>query len=118
MKNILNDTKRALYVYHRVQSSLPELAHFIFKHPQRDNIKGIIGITMLSRGVSRLGFEVKDIQNRYYRNMKQLYMKPMFILCHPDKKGVFRQKNPVPKFLLMSKEQIFNKYLQAQDLPT
>jgi hypothetical protein len=112
MEHIKNDTKRALYVYDRVKSSMPGLAHFLFNHPKKDRIKGIVGITVLSRGVHRLGFEVKEIPNLYYRRIKQLYMKPMFILCHPDKQIHWKQENLIPKYLMMSKEQIFNKYFQ------
>jgi hypothetical protein len=112
MVNIENDTKRALYVYKRVEESMPGLVDFICNHPQKDTIKGIIGITLLHRGVSRLGFEVKDIENGYYKKYKQLYMKSLFILCHLNKQPRWKEKNLVPKFLIMSKEQLLSRYLQ------
>ncbi|MED0890727.1 YkoP family protein, partial [Aneurinibacillus migulanus] len=105
-------TKRALYVYKRVEESMPGLVDFIRNHPQGETIKGIIGITVLHRGVSRLGFEVKDIENGYYKKLKQLYMKPLFILCHLNKQQGWKEKNLVPKFLIMSKEQLLSRYLQ------
>ncbi|WP_035100437.1 YkoP family protein [Aneurinibacillus terranovensis] len=111
MVNIKNDIKRAFYVYSRVETSLPGLAVFISRHPKKDIIRGVIGITLLSRGVSRLGFEVKDITNPYYKKLKQLYMKPMFILCYLDKKKFWKNKNLIPKILVLSKEQLLNKYL-------
>jgi hypothetical protein len=112
MKDMKHDVKRAFYVYDRVRTSLPDLADFIFRHERSGQIKGILGITILSRGVNRLGFEVQDIPNLYYRKYKQLYMKPMFILCHPNRERSWKQENMVPKFLLMSKEQLFQHYLQ------
>ncbi|WP_412675691.1 YkoP family protein, partial [Aneurinibacillus migulanus] len=43
---------------------------------------------------------------------KQLYMKPLFILCHLNKQQGWKEKNLVPKFLIMSKEQLLSRYLQ------
>lgn len=110
--NMSNDTKRALYVYKRVEESMPGLVDFIRNHPRKDDIKGIIGITLLHRGVSRLGFEVKDIENSHYRRAKQFYMKPLFLLFHLNKQHHRKKENMVPKFLVMSKEQLLGKYLQ------
>lgn len=112
MINIENETKRALYVYKRVEESMPGLADFIRNHPQKDSIKGIIGITLLHRGVSRLGFEVKEIENYYYKRAKQFYMKPLFIFCHLNKRQRWKEKNLVPKFLIMSKEELLSRYVQ------
>lgn len=117
LSSLASDTKRALYVYRRVESSMPGLAEFLSTHPQKDKIKGIIGVTMLSRGVARLGFEVKDIPNPYYRAMRQLYMKPLFLLCHADKNVRPKQENLVPKFLLMPTEQILSRYLPKTSSP-
>ncbi|MBN6185741.1 hypothetical protein JQN58_01920 [Aneurinibacillus sp. BA2021] len=111
LASMASDTKRALYVYRRVESSMPGLAQFLSAHPQKDKIKGIIGVTLLSRGVARLGFEVKDIPNPYYRAMRQLYMKPLFLLCHTDKNTRPKAEHLVPKFLVMPTEFILNKYL-------
>ncbi|WP_052948047.1 YkoP family protein [Aneurinibacillus tyrosinisolvens] len=112
MINIENDTKRALYVYKRVEESMPSLGHFISNHPQNNTIKGIIGITFLHRGVSRLGFEVKEIENPHYKSVKQIGLKPLFILCHLNKQQPWKEKNLVPKFLIMSKEQLLSRYLK------
>jgi hypothetical protein len=111
--HIKSGIKRALYIYQRVESSLPGLADFIAKHPKAESIKGILGVTILSRGVEHLGFEVKEIPNLYYQKMRQLYMKPLFILSSSNHiKGSWKKDKFVPKFLVMSKDQIFSRYLQ------
>lgn len=111
MKGIKNEVERAYYVYHRVEQSLPELAQYILTHPEKDKIKGIIGITLLHRGVKRLGFEVREIGNPFYRLLKSLYLIPMFLICHPNS-GTSNSKKQhlVPKYLLMSKEKLIDKY--------
>ncbi|MGK5651372.1 YkoP family protein [Brevibacillus formosus] len=113
MMTIENDVKRALYVYNRVENSLPGLAQFIARHPQEKLIKGIIGITLLTRGVKKLGFEVREISNPFYLQLKQAYLKPMFILCHPNRKNMTKEKDLVPKFLIMSKEKLLGNYLAS-----
>lgn len=107
-----NDIKRALYVYNRVEQSLPGLAQYVARHPLEAEIKGIIGITLLNRGVKKLGFEVHEIPNPWYLRLKQLYLKPMFILCHPHPKDAFRGKDLAPKYLIMSKERLLKLYLR------
>jgi len=111
MIEIENDVKRALHVYHRVENSLPGLAQFVANHPKEDLIKGIIGITLLTRGVKKLGFEVREISNPFYLCLKTAYLKPMFILCHPNRKNMAKEKDLVPKFLVMSKERLLENYL-------
>jgi hypothetical protein len=113
MQAIDHDVKRALYVYQRVQSSLPGLAAYLAQHPEIEQIKGIIGITVLTRGVKPLGFDVIDIDNWFYRKIKELYLIPMFVICHPKGKLDFFKKNKLtPKFLMMSKENLFKKHFQ------
>jgi hypothetical protein len=106
-----NDVKRGLFVYRRVQNSLPDLAEFVITHPQRDKIKGLIGITCLNRGVKRLGFDVKEINNPIYRKLKSMYLNSMFILCHPTKNnGSWKKEYMAPKYLVMSKDTLINMY--------
>lgn len=115
MITIENDVKRALHVYHRVESSLPGLAQFVASHPKEEQIKGIIGVTLLTRGVNKLGFDVREISNPFYLHLKQAYLKPMFILCHPNRKIMTKDKDLVPKFLVMSKEKLFERYLPNKE---
>lgn len=112
MMSIENDVKRALYVHNRVEQSLPGLARFVAQHPNEAEIKGVIGITLLTRGVKKLGFEVQEIRNPIYLRIKQAYLTPMFILCHPGRNIRAKGKDLIPKFLVMSKEKLLNHYLR------
>lgn len=109
MKDIRNDTRRALYVYNRVKESLPFLAIFIANHKQTENIKGIIGITMLKKGSKRLGFEIFPIKNKYYRNIKRSTAIPIHLL---SSNSSFKEtmKQSTPEYLFMSKGQLIQKY--------
>ncbi|MEJ8544991.1 YkoP family protein [Brevibacillus borstelensis] len=115
MMTIQNDVKRALYVYDRVEKSLPGLAQYVASHPKEKQIKGILGVTLLTRGVRKLGFEVREIRNPFYLHLKQAYLKPMFLLCHPNWRNMAKDKDMVPKFLVMSKEKLLEHYLPSDD---
>ncbi|MEW9668905.1 hypothetical protein [Ammoniphilus sp. 3BR4] len=111
MQHIQNDVKRALYVYHRVEESLPGLARFLASHPDQEKIKALLGITLLTRGVKPLGFEVVDISNSVYKTLKELFLIPMFILLHPNGKlKCLKKGNLTPKYLVMPKERLLDRY--------
>jgi hypothetical protein len=109
MKEIKNDTRRALYVYNRVKESLPFLAMYISNHKDADELKGIVGITMLRKSSRRLGFETFVIKNKWYRNLKRTTAIPIHLL---SVNTTFREtlKHSTPEYLFMSKEQLIKKY--------
>lgn len=109
MIHIDSDIRRALFIYEEVEKSLPGLAHFLRAHPQIDQIKGIIGITLLNRGVKRLGFDCFDINNKLYRSWKKSYMLLLHGLCHGGFESLDFQKQQ-PKYVVMSKERLLEWY--------
>ncbi|MEW9669634.1 hypothetical protein [Ammoniphilus sp. 3BR4] len=112
MCHIDSDIRRALYVYEAVEHSLPGLAHYLRSHPNAEQIKGIMGVTVLNRGIKRLGFSSFDIQNQYYLAWKKAYMIPMYCLCHGQWK-IGKSSKLEPKYVAMSKERLFERYLDA-----
>lgn len=103
--------RRALYVYDRVRESLPGLAQFIENHPNQKQIKGILGITLLHRGIHRLGFDAVEIPNPFYAKLKQAYLTPMFLFLHPRNSTSQEKDKLTPKFLAMSKDKLLQTYL-------
>ncbi|WP_120188618.1 YkoP family protein [Ammoniphilus oxalaticus] len=115
MESIDHDIKRALYVYQRVKQSLPGLAHFFVNHPQCDDIKALLGITVLNRGVKPLGFQVSKISNPAYRTLKGWFQLPMMMLLQPHKRLTLLKKGPLaPNYLMMTKEQLVNRYFKVK----
>lgn len=106
---INGDIKKAMFVYKEVEKSLPYLASYIQNHCRRDDIKAIIGITMINKGTKKLGFESYSIYNRLYRKCKQLIQYPIFFISHPGQTKSIRDK-PYPVYLFMSKKILFEKY--------
>lgn len=109
MINIDSDVRRALFVYEEVKKSLPGLAFYLRSHPQIDQIKGIIGITLLNRGIKRLGFDSFDIHNPMYRSWKKSYLMLLHGLCHGSFESLHSEKQQ-PKYVVMSKERLFERY--------
>ncbi|MBS4209949.1 hypothetical protein KHA95_17925 [Bacillus sp. FJAT-50079] len=102
-----SEVRKALMIYKGVQDSLPSIAHYIYKHRYANDIKGLIGISMLYKGCKKLGFEPHSITNRYYKYFKQLAFFPIYFL---STKNTFKKEIPTPMYLFMSKESLFQQY--------
>ncbi|MFS0751788.1 hypothetical protein ABC346_14530 [Oceanobacillus sp. 1P07AA] len=102
MRQTDNQFKKAIYIYHEIKRALPVLANYISFHEKSNEIKGIIGITSLSKGANKLGFEVFDIKNNYYRTYKKYAISPMHFIANTSIKD--------PVYLLMSKKNLMNNY--------
>ncbi|MCY8607050.1 YkoP family protein, partial [Bacillus sonorensis] len=101
--------RRGILIYQKTCISMPILAEYIQNHRKADQIKGIIGITTLHKGVERLGFEADEPANRFYRMFKKLTQIPILYLTSTQ--FSFR-KIPPSHYLFISKEKLFNSYLQ------
>ncbi|MFA8438796.1 YkoP family protein [Pueribacillus sp. YX66] len=104
-----SELKKGKWIYRAVERSLPEVVLFINEHKKSDEIKGIIGITMLDRVSQRLGFETKEISNTYYRWFKWALQFPILFLSTSDR-SIKTITNVKPNYLFMSKEMLFEKY--------
>ncbi|MGO4888267.1 YkoP family protein [Anaerobacillus sp. MEB173] len=113
MLTIQSDVKKALLIYKMVEESLPSLAAYIKEHEKYEEIKGIVGITMINRGHARLGFESISIKSRIYRWFKAARLSPISFLFSTEPSS-YKKKKHAPNYLFMSKEKLLQKYLQAQ----
>lgn len=107
-----SDVKRALYIYRSVENSLPDLVKFLEKHSQFQQIKGIIGITMLNRGSDRLGFERITISSRWYKAFKWISLLPIYCLS-VSPLSLEKIKKHEPRYLFMSKDTLLHRYTKA-----
>jgi hypothetical protein len=110
MQHIKSDIKRGRFIYQSIRKSLPILVSYIQKHDKADEIKGIIGITMLDKGASRLGFEMVPISNPLYKWYKWTSLLPINLLSttSPSFKNVLKQSGP--SYLFMSKARLSSMY--------
>lgn len=106
--SVQSEVKRAVYLYHTVKSSMPRLAKFVAEQEDYHDIKAIIGITSLSRGVHRFGFKVVPIKNAYYRIFKQCTFLPINFLAKTS-------SSQTPVYVFMSKKQLIDLYAKQSD---
>ncbi len=115
-KGIKNDTRMILMLRRHIIESLPQLAAYLATHPQAEQIKGIVGTTMLYKGVEPLGFSISDVPMTLFFRYKRWYLRLMLRIIHPN--GVKRletfDRNLPLKRVYMSKEELFNRYLTTQ----
>lgn len=100
--NVLKETKR----------SLPLLAQAISQDPTYHGIKALMGITMIHRGTTRLGFSVYDLSPSI-RSFVAWYQRWLIFLLHPGGFAHLRRQwsKLVPKKVVISKVELLKRYL-------
>ncbi|GED55489.1 hypothetical protein BBO01nite_47300 [Brevibacillus borstelensis] len=115
-KGVKDDLRVALLLRQQIMRSLPQLASYLNNMEERDEIKGIVGTTTLSKGVTPLGFSVSNVPMSWFFRYKRWYLKLMIRFIHPDgKKRMKTWDQDVPlKRVYMSKEELLRRYLMQQ----
>ncbi len=113
---IENETQLGIKTLRIVKESMPDLARYIENHPKGTNVKAIIGTTFLHRGVNRLGFDVANVPDSIKFKWKNMYLKFLLFLIHPN--GTERLKTK-PKELsikrvYLSKKQLITRYAYSE----
>lgn len=116
MQTLANDYRRGYFLYKQVQESLPYLANYVKHHFHSQQIKGIIGITMLQAEglIERLGFEQHAIKNKVYKITKQIIQYPIYLLSHSHKYRL-RQSRAELHYLIMSRKTLLEKYDRTEE---
>jgi hypothetical protein len=107
---VKSDVRKAKLIYHKVHDSLPGIEGYVSSHKRSNEIKGIIGITNLSTGSTRLGFEVFSITHPIYKWAKWFTFLPITLLAANQlsfKKLISKSQ---PHYLLMSKDNLSRLY--------
>lgn len=110
LQDIKSELRKAKTLYRHVQNSLPGLDVYIREHFQAYDVKGIIGITWLNKGYERLGFEIIDIVNPYYKWFKTISFLPIGYLSHSEMTMIQMVKTQRPSYLFMSREKLRKMY--------
>ncbi|UFJ41617.1 hypothetical protein LOK74_03635 [Brevibacillus humidisoli] len=111
-QGIKNDTRMVLLLRRHVLESLPQLAAYVASLPQSEQIKGIVGTTMLYKGAEQLGFTVSEVPLTIFFRYKRWYLKLMIRLIHPDgHKRLHHHQNLALTRVYMSKEELLKRYL-------
>ena len=107
--HVTNNVQKGRIIYRCVNRSLPGVCQFIQNHPRGDEIKAIIGITMLNRGCRQLGFDVVPISNPLYRGFKWINQLPIHLISVSNPINRFKKRH-LPTYLVMSKNKLEKIY--------
>lgn len=101
-----------LAILKKIRSSFPALSSFISDHPRSSEIKALMGITFLNRGVEKLGFESKELSNPLISQLKAHLFKFILICCHPRGWTRLKEKSRplVPKRVYISKDAFVHRF--------
>ncbi|MGJ9384701.1 YkoP family protein [Salipaludibacillus sp. CF4.18] len=110
LKDIKSEFKRAKIISYYVKKSLPGVEIYIRNYSNSDEIKGIIGITLLNKGCERLGFEIVDITHPIYKWFKRLSFLPISILASKNSSINHILMQQAPSYLFMSRLKLSNMY--------
>ncbi len=105
--------EKILFLYRMTYNSMPALAIYLLRHERKNQIKGIIGITMIDKGYDRLGFESFSFSSSTYTWMKRISLYPIHLLSS-SKSSSPKNKTPIPRYLFMSKDSLCQKYGSLQ----
>lgn len=119
-KGIKDDLRLALLLRRHIMLSLPKLAVYLERLERREEIKGIVGTTMLHKGVEPLGFSISDVPMTWFFRYKRWYLRLMLRIIHPEgKRRVQSWKQEMPlKRVYMSKDQLLGRYGSSMHSPT
>lgn len=111
-KGVKDELRLVLLLRRHILLSLPKLATFLDSMENKEQIKGIVGTTMLHKGVSPLGFSISDVPMNWFFKYKRWYLRLMLRIVHPDGRRRLRTWNhEMPlKRVYMSKEQLLQRY--------
>ncbi|RNB52627.1 hypothetical protein AAFJ72_15235 [Brevibacillus gelatini] len=119
-RGVQDELRVALLLRRHILQSLPKLAAFLEAMEEREKIKGIVGTTMLHKGVVPLGFSISDVPMNWFFRYKRWYLRLMLRLVHPDGKRrlqTWKQDMPL-KRVYMSKEMLLARYGQNRQQTT
>jgi hypothetical protein len=109
---IQNSVTQGRYIYKRVKQSMPYLAAYMNSHQNKANIKGVIGITLINKGIKNLGFECFEPENKFYKWFKKLSLFPIYLLSTQSVSYDLNKHQLV--YLMMSKNNLLAKYLKEK----
>ncbi|AIE60311.1 YkoP family protein [Bacillus methanolicus] len=110
LKDIKSELKKAKIIYRYVQKSLPGVEIYIRNYCHSQEIKGIIGISLLNKGCERLGFEIFDISHPVYKWYKWFSFLPIAMLSSQNTFIWRILKYQKPHYLFMSTNKLSNMY--------
>jgi len=100
--------RASIIAMREVLNGLPQLAEFLKSDKKLENINVVMGITLLHRGLGRIGFTVADIKPGLFKTFTGWYERWLLGVFHPGgfkKQKSYREKL-VPKYVIMTRQDL------------
>lgn len=109
--------KLATYLRKTFKQSLTGLAEYYQKLPEEDQVKAILGITILNQGAERLGFKTMEVPYTLWYRFKHHFFKLILVLVHPFGIEHLKAKGNrfCTKYVAMSSAELIRLYSLQQE---
>jgi peptidoglycan/xylan/chitin deacetylase (PgdA/CDA1 family) len=112
--------RSAIIAMREVLHNLPRLAEFLQNDKRVEKINVIIGITLLYRGLGRIGFTVADMKPGIFTTLTGWYERWLLGIYHPGgfkKQKSYREKLS-PKYVIITRQELMRHLPPAETAPT
>lgn len=111
-----SEMQLAIKMIRAVQKDLPTLANMVLDRPEFQNITGLYGVTMISRGPEQFGFHVMDLPRGLFASSTRLYLKLLLSVIHPKGQARLKEGSQImePKMLLMPVDVLIERYAEKK----
>ncbi len=100
-----------------IRKSLSELAHYVAKKSDHDDITAFIGLTLINRGAKGLGFHIEEVPSTVFTRGIAILQRAILRIYHPTGKDrVMKERNSQPKLLWISKEEFLEKWVYQEKM--
>lgn len=114
-----SEMQLAIQMIRAVQKDLPTLANMVIERPEYKDVKGLYGVTMISRGPEQFGFHVQDLPSGLFASSTRIYLKILLSVIHPKGQSRLKQGSQMlePKLLMMPVDVLIERYAEKPSRP-
>jgi peptidoglycan/xylan/chitin deacetylase (PgdA/CDA1 family) len=95
----------------QVRESLSSLASYVAGHPDYDGIQVFVGLTLISQGLTRLGFQVQEMPATLFIRSVGLFQKLIMLVYRSSRMTSLKKyKGNQPKLVWISRQQLLEIY--------
>lgn len=110
--------RAALRVARMASDSMKQIARSTEERPEMSQIKALVGITLLHRGITHgLGFEQHKVKSGIFERLTTSYLRLLLSVMHPEgSKRIDRRKEKlVPIMLVHSRDSLRKRFLPPHE---
>ncbi|MBO2943365.1 polysaccharide deacetylase family protein [Paenibacillus sp. F411] len=107
-----NEMQIAIQMIRAVQKDLPTIAQRVLDKPEYRNVKGLYGVTMITRGPEQFGFHLQDLPSGLFASSTRVYLKLLLSVIHPKGQSRLKEgsRRMEPRMLMMPVEVLISRY--------